>query len=111
MDQILALTVSIVLLVFVAGALVQMTSAMFGHRPDWFASLGWLVGGIRKGAYRLLITVANIFRDAAREINRAVRNQSMWARVIFFVVALIPWSVGILFWIPAQILKLPGRKK
>ena len=111
MDQLLTLMVPLVVLFFVSGVLVQMTGALFGNKPDWFASLRWLARSIRKGAYRVLITIANMFRDGAHEINRSVRNQPMWQRAIFGISSLLPLSIGIIFFIPAQILKPPGKKK
>lgn len=111
MDQFLTLTVLLVLLIFCAGVLAQVTGAMFGHRPDWLASLRWFTRGLRQGAYQLLMAVANMFRDAGREINRSARNQPMWQRLIFGIIALLPFSVGMIFWLPAQIIRPPGRKK
>lgn len=108
MDQLVALTISIALLVFIAGVLVQMTGAMFGHKPNWFASLGWLVRNLRKGVYNLLMTVANIFRDGAREINRSIRRQPFWQRVIFWIISLLPLTVWFLFWLPARIVGKPN---
>lgn len=111
MDQLLSVIISFVVLVFVAGALVQMTGAMFGNKPNWFASLRWFTRGLRKGAYRLLMAVANMFRDAGREINRSARNQPMWQRLIFGIISLLPLSIGMIFFVPAQIIKPPGKKK